>query len=83
MLRAVVETAPHRWYPIGLALGYTEGQVTAIVDGLPEHADKMLKIVNTKAMGVNCKELAQQLLHACETMSPPIIEEVRSRLQEL
>lgn len=83
MLRAVVEAAPHRWYPIGLELGYTVGQVKTAVSGLIEDADKMQMIVDQKAMAVDSKEVACQLLQACRTISPPIIEEVQRRLRDL
>lgn len=82
VLRAVIEIAPSRWYSIGQALGYSEGELVSVASGLTEDAEKMRKIVNVKAMGAD-KVLAYQLLQACRTIKQPVFDEVQCKLQEL
>ena len=81
--RAVMECAPHRWYPIGLELGFNDGQLESMVKGLAVDADKLIKIVNCKKMGQDSGVVAQQLLQACETIIDPVIAAVKEKLLEL
>lgn len=78
-----MKCAPDRWYPIGVALGYTEGELNSMVNGISLDADKLLRIVNHKAMAVDKQVLAGQLLHACGMIHKPVITAVQAQIQVL
>ena len=82
MLQAVVRCAPHEWYSIGLELGFRDGQITAMTDGLCTHAARLQKIVNQKAGDVGEQEAARLLLEACKKIPNPVIGAVRLKLQQ-
>ena len=78
-----MECAAHRWYSIGVELGYTDGQIESMVKGIALDVDKLRKIVNHKKMSEDKGVVAQQLLRACETISEPVMVAVQDKLQQL
>ena len=82
VLEAVVKCAPHEWYSIGLKIGFTDGQITDMTDGLRTSAAKIEKVVNVKAADIGEQEATELLLEACERISNPVIGAVRMKLQQ-
>ena len=72
VLSAVLKHGPECWYPIGLKLGFTAGQVKAITYAIPRDEDKLTALFETKANALGRDEAAAQLLDACGTISNPI-----------
>ena len=70
VLSAVLKHGPECWYPIGLKLGFSAGQVKAITFAIPRDEDKLTE---TKANALGRDEAAEQLLDACGTISNPIL----------
>ena len=79
VLSAVLKHGPECWYPIGLKLGFTAGQVKAITY-IPRDEDKLPALFETKANALGRDEAAGQLLDACGTISSPILGVVMDEL---
>ena len=81
VLPAVMEFAAHRWYPIGLKLGYNDGQIMSMVKDIALDVDRLTKIVNCKKMGEDSGVVADNLLEACEAMS--VLTAVQDKMKQL
>jgi GTPase SAR1 family protein len=81
VLPAVLECAAHRWYVIATEMGYSEGQITDMVSGIPEAADKLTKIVNCKKMSENSGIVADSLLKACGSIPNPVLAAVQEKMK--
>ena len=79
----MTECAAHRWYVIGLGLGYNDGQIESMVKGIALDADKLTKIVNNMKMAKDSSIVAQQLLRVCEEIPNPVIAAVREKIRQL
>ena len=73
VLSAVLKHGPECWFPIGLKLGFTAGQVKAITFAIPRDEDKLTALFETKANAHGRDEAVEQLLDACGTILNPIL----------
>ena len=80
VLSAVLKHGPECWFPIGLKLGFTAGQVKAITFAIPRDEDKLTALFETKANALVRDEAAEQLLDACGTILNPILGVVMDEL---
>ena len=80
VLSAVLKCGPDRWYSIGLKLGFTTGQVNAIINGIPTNEGKLTALFETKANDIGRDEAGAQLLVACDAITPSIMGAVMDEL---
>ena len=54
-------------------MGYSKGQVADITSQIPENADKIRAVFDSKIDAVGESDATKSLLEACRRISPPII----------
>ena len=80
MISAVQRHGSARWYEIGHAMGLTDSELNAVAYDKPEMASKLLAVIELKCKHLGKERAADELLEACEKISPPIRGAVEDEL---
>jgi hypothetical protein len=79
VLEKVQSIAATRWYPLGIALGYTNDRIDTLTHNKVHNADKLLALFTEVAEQIGRKPAEKKLLDACSEITPPIFIQVTTR----
>ena len=82
VFEVVVKCGPDRWYDIGLKLGFLDGQLNELVEGVAGGGQKLNKIIRAKVKEVGAEETERELLNACRKIPSPIYGIVKDKLDQ-
>ena len=69
------------WYSIGSELGFNRAQINVATASLPNHPDRLLAIIQEKAMDIGKSATVEKLLEVCKILPTPIHGQVMDELK--
>ena len=82
IVEAVLECGSSRWYAIGIKI-YNDDKVTTLTADKPACVDKLQAILQRRQREVGERQLAEDLLKACNSIKDPIYFEVIKEAEKL
>lgn len=83
VITAVEKHGSHVWYQIGLELTFSDAEVWAIVNPIPENTGRLRALIERRRARVGIEAVARELLDVCMSISTPIAGAVHDELKGL